>query len=132
MRNNRFAAAAADDDDFPTCPGCNKQVWPSERSLKALGVKFPPLICLKYRLKGLTILLPNYQGTYHTGCIKCTTCAIQLTPRMMDTYQGKPYCASHLPTTTGGKVGAKLQSTAVADDVLTKHVTCTLFKLSLP
>jgi len=38
MRNNRFAAAVADDDDFPTCPGCNKQVWPSERSLKAMGV----------------------------------------------------------------------------------------------
>lgn len=39
MRNNRFQAVASDDDDFPTCPGCQKQVWPSERSLKALGVR---------------------------------------------------------------------------------------------
>lgn len=37
MRRNT-PAINFDDDGMPVCPGCNKEIFPSERSLLALGV----------------------------------------------------------------------------------------------
>jgi len=74
MRNNPFLQQAAEEDDFPTCPGCKKQVYPSDRPLMALG------------------------GKWHPGCLKCTTCKLQLTPRNLESWQNQPYCKAHVPS----------------------------------
>jgi hypothetical protein len=41
MRNNKFLNL--EEDEQPMCPGCDKEIWPSERSLLALGVSQAPV-----------------------------------------------------------------------------------------
>jgi len=75
---------ASDELETP-CPGCGKNTYPSEKPMLCLGTK------------------------WHPGCIKCTTCGITLSPRMMETYEKKPYCRAHRPD-------AKATATAAKDD----------------
>jgi len=77
-------------EDHPTCPGCGKPAYPSERPLLCLGTK------------------------WHPGCIKCTVCKVTLTPRMLETYEKKPYCQAHRPSA---------MATQVADDFHKKQAT---------
>jgi len=75
---NRFLSANS--DELPLCPGCQKEVYPKDR----------PLAILK--------------GTWHPGCLKCTTCKTQLAPRSMESYQNLPYCRAHKPSPSASAI----------------------------
>jgi len=82
----------ADDEQETPCPGCGKPTFPSQRPMLCLGTK------------------------WHPGCIKCTTCGVTLTPRMMETYEKKPYCRAHRPNATA-------TATTVKNDFKTNTAT---------
>jgi len=79
MRGNPFLKQAQE-EDFPTCPGCNEQVFPRERPVRALG------------------------ANWHPTCLKCSTCKTLLNVRSLESYQNKPYCRAHRPTATATQV----------------------------
>jgi len=83
--NNRFLQAV--DDDVFYCVACKKEVYPNDR-----------VMALK--------------GNWHRGCLKCTTCNITLSVRMLESYQNKPYCRAHRPNPS---------STQVTDSVAMKQ-----------
>eukprot|EP01119_Soliformovum_irregulare_P002470 TRINITY_DN1271_c0_g1_i1.p1 TRINITY_DN1271_c0_g1~~TRINITY_DN1271_c0_g1_i1.p1 ORF type:complete len:279 (+),score=75.50 TRINITY_DN1271_c0_g1_i1:70-906(+) len=76
---NRFLTA--DLDEPIKCAGCNKDVFPRDRPVAAL------------------------KGQWHPGCLKCTTCGITLSVRMLESYNNQPYCRAHRPTVAANQSG---------------------------
>jgi len=77
---NRFLQAN-NGDEPPVCPGCQKIVYPKDRPVAAL------------------------KGQWHPQCLKCTTCSIVLSVRMLESYNNQPYCRAHRPTPTASQKG---------------------------
>jgi len=76
---NRFLSA--DIDEPIKCAGCNKEVFPRDRPVAAL------------------------KGQWHPGCLKCTTCGMTLSVRMLESYNNVPYCKAHRPTVSANQAG---------------------------
>lgn len=69
------------------CKGCEKTVYYTER-IQALD------------------------ASWHPACLKCQVCKTRLNLKNLQSFDGQPYCQSHVP---------KVKATVVAEDVMTAH-----------